>query len=256
MAARLAAPLEAQRFYELQYLTLRKEIEDTHARMFTLLIGGSALVPAAQFLSEAFRAGVFLVVLPFLVVVLVLLFLSQNVAIMRCGQYIREHIEAKIPDITGWETWEEQRDDNGGGRIGDRRIVDNLLNYGFYLLSGLYYVVSVYLAEKAIWLVVHALLLRTLGATLPPFIAQTIAVGFATFSALVTLLIYYRLGRWTAYVLLYWVRSSTTTNDDQGPLTFDGLYRRWREINREITRDHAEAETSAAASRHAEAVSA
>jgi hypothetical protein len=36
-------------------------------------------------------------------------FIAQRTGLMRCGTYIRCHIEPLIDGITGWETWLETR---------------------------------------------------------------------------------------------------------------------------------------------------
>jgi hypothetical protein len=65
---------------------------------------------------------------------------------MRCGTYIRKHIESQIQGIdseeewVGWEKWEETETDFDV-RAGDRYAI-----YSFYMLSAVYYIVCVWLA--------------------------------------------------------------------------------------------------------------
>lgn len=210
------------KFFELQYTTLRKEIEDTHSRMFTLLIGGSALVPAAQFVSEAFKAGIVLFALPFLVVILVLLFLSQNIAIMRCGQFIRECIEPQANGIQGWEAWEEETKEKN--QPIDRRVVDKLVMLSFYALFGVYYIVSSYLGVKAVAGFVHEVSSR--------FLDSVGSYGLAASACFITLAIYLSLGRWTVRLLLRLGRESTST-ENRGPMRFRDVLSKLRELSTE-----------------------
>ena len=136
--------MKKEKFLELQYLTLRKEIEETKGRIFKIIVGGASVVPAAQFLAQTYDVGVIMLLLPFLVIIIILLFLAENNALMRCGRYIRLHIEPAIPEIMGWETWEEKEKTSEF----DPRAADKYVIYSFYLLATLYYIVSVYLAAS------------------------------------------------------------------------------------------------------------
>ena len=218
------------KFFELQYMTLRKEIEDIHSRMFTLLVGGSALVPAAQYVSESFNVGIVLFALPFLVVILVLLFLSQNIAIMRCGQFIREHIEPQAEGIAGWENWEEETQEKG--QTIDRRVVDKLVMLSFYALFGVYYIVSVYLGIKAVAGFVHEQSSRLLSSAA--------SYGLAAIACIIILAIYMYVGRWTVRLLLRLGRESTST-EDRGPMRFRDLFTKIRELSTQV---HTKATTS------------
>ena len=93
--------MDPKKFTELQYTTLRKEIEHSRSNMFKLVIGGSAVIPTAQHLADKFSIGIITLALPMVVVVLVLLFLSENHAIMRAGTYIKEEIECHIEGSVG-----------------------------------------------------------------------------------------------------------------------------------------------------------
>lgn len=102
------------------------------------------MVPAAQFLSVTYNLKIVMVILPLLIIIMVLLFLSEYNSIMRCGQYIRTNLEPLVPDLTGWETWLETTNKHLEPRLADKYMV-----YGFYLLSGIYYFISIYLAANA-----------------------------------------------------------------------------------------------------------
>lgn len=133
--------MDEEKFLEFQYFTLRKEIEATKDRIFKIIIGGATVVPAAQFFAEVYKVGVITLVLPFLVIIIMLLFLHENNALMRCGRFIKFHIEPHVPSLTCWEDWLSKPTPNF-----DTRASEKYLIYSFYLLSTLYYIASVYLA--------------------------------------------------------------------------------------------------------------
>lgn len=135
--------IDSQRFLELQYETLRKEIEVSKSNMFRLVVGGGAVVPTAQYLANAYSIGTIMLVLPLVVVVMVMLFLSENHAMMRAGTYIKEEIETHVEGIRGWETWLNSPDGNKG-----TRTVDKLLVLSFSILAACYFMVSVILAAR------------------------------------------------------------------------------------------------------------
>lgn len=135
--------IDRHRFLELQYITLRKEIEDSKSNMFKLVVGGSAVIPTAQSLANTYSIGAITLALPLIVVVLVLLFLAENHAMMRAGTYILEEIEPNIEGVTGWETWLN----SVKGSIG-KRTVDKLLIFAFAVLAASYFMVSVVLAAR------------------------------------------------------------------------------------------------------------
>lgn len=132
-----------KKFLERQYKTLRKEIEFTRDRMYKTIIAGASFMPAAQYLSQIYEITVLTLLLPLLVTIFLLLYISDLHALMRCGCFIRLHIEKTFPDVMGWEEWLESDD-----YIDDRRNVDKFVNYSFYLLSAIYYIVSIWLATQ------------------------------------------------------------------------------------------------------------
>lgn len=134
---------DQMKFIELQYTTLRKEIETSKTNMFQLIVGGAAVIPAAQSLANTYSIGIVTLALPLIVVVLVLLFLTENHSMMRAGAYILEHIEPHIPDVVGWETWLNSNKGTSG-----KRTVDKLLVFSFAVLASCYFIVSVVLAAR------------------------------------------------------------------------------------------------------------
>ena len=137
----MTTTIDRQRFLELEYATLRKEIETAKSNMFKLVVGGAAIIPTAQSLANTYSIGAITLALPLIVVVLVLLFLTENHSLMRAGTYILEQIEPNIEGATGWETWLNSAKGSGG-----RRTVDKLLIFAFSVLAASYFMVSVVLA--------------------------------------------------------------------------------------------------------------
>lgn len=139
----MTGPIDRQKFLELEYCTLRKEIETSKSNMFKLVVGGAAVIPAAQSLASTYSIGAITLALPLIVVVLVLLFLTENHAMMRAGTYILEQIEPNVEGMTGWETWLNSTKGGAG-----KRTVDKLLIFAFAVLAASYFMVSVVLAAR------------------------------------------------------------------------------------------------------------
>ncbi len=135
--------MDKHEFLKQQYISLREEIKETKARIFKTLGFGIIAVPAANFLGESYHIDVVILSLPLLVIVLAFLYLSENNAKMRCGRFIRIHIESLFKDIPGWETWLENPEEEY-----QTRIVDIYLDACFYILFFIYYVGSVFLETR------------------------------------------------------------------------------------------------------------
>ena len=135
--------LDRARFLELEYQTLRNEIEKSKENMFKLLVGGAAVIPAAQSVASTYSIGAITIALPLIVGVLVLLFLAENHSMMRAGTYILEEIEPNVEGSGGWETWLHASNDLSG-----TRTVDKLLIFAFAVLASCYFIVSVVLAVR------------------------------------------------------------------------------------------------------------
>jgi uncharacterized membrane protein len=134
--------VDREKFLELEYQTLRHEIEKSKENMFKLVVGGAAVVPAAQSLASTYNIGAITIALPLIVVVLVLLFLSENHSMMRAGTYILEIIEPSIEGDGGWETWLSSKQNS------ETRTVDKMLIFAFAVLASCYFIVSVVLAVR------------------------------------------------------------------------------------------------------------
>jgi hypothetical protein len=122
--------LDQSKFFELEYNTLRKEIETRADRHFKIAAGTLLIVPAVSILAKATEKSsgastppvgaetvppppllppltlTLLMVLPMIVLALYALYVSEHHAIHRCARYIRAYIEGQIePKPKGWETW-------------------------------------------------------------------------------------------------------------------------------------------------------
>ena len=135
--------IDSAQFLTLQYNSLRKEIEIAKTNMLKFIIGGSAVVPSAQYLADTYSIGAITLALPLVIVVLVLLFLAENHSMMRAGRYILTEIEPKIPDVIGWETWLSSATGNKTART-----VDKLVVISFSIVAASYFLASVVLAAR------------------------------------------------------------------------------------------------------------
>lgn len=158
-----------EEFSTLQYQTLREEIRDTKARIYKLIGLALLIMPAAQYLVGTSHLPVLLLGLPLIILIMALLYVSENHSLMRCGRYIRTHIENKIHG-EGWEEWLESKDSC------EPRNVDKFVNFCFYGLFFLYYTVAVCLAVQ--YTADHYSQLAT-GSTIGAYSA--IGVVYATF---------------------------------------------------------------------------
>ena len=138
--------MDKETYQQLEYLTLRKEIEDSLNRSFQIMVGGATLVPVLVGIVAYYAATAILMTLPMMVVVVALLYMNQWNSIMRCGRYIRTRIEDRVMgEEGGWEAWLESNSDPRIGSV-DNRVVDTYLVWAFYLLAGAYYFVTSYIA--------------------------------------------------------------------------------------------------------------
>jgi hypothetical protein len=134
--------MDKAEFLKNQFLTLRREVEESKNRVFQTMGFGLVVVPGSHFLAQAYQIDTVTLSLPILVVVVALVYLSENNAIMRCGRYIKYHIEPQVADVVGWEAWLERRS------AYDTRAVDKHMSYAFYLLFFVYFAGSVFIASR------------------------------------------------------------------------------------------------------------
>lgn len=133
-------------FLKQEYIALREETVETKERIFKTLGFGLVVVPAFEFLAKTYDQAAPEIVLfvPLLVIVVALVYLSENNSLMRSGQYIKERIETTVVGVKGWEHWLEESSNEYA------RGVDKYLSYAFYMLFFVYYAASVALAGSLI----------------------------------------------------------------------------------------------------------
>ncbi|HEX5471877.1 MAG TPA: hypothetical protein VFW73_08315 [Lacipirellulaceae bacterium] len=121
-------------FMKQQYLTLRDEIRESKARIFWLLIIGIVLVMAAGYLAAEHPNAFANAAIPFLLLALMLSFISEQNNIARAGRYLREAVEPRIENVTGWEHWLETKP-----RL---REVDHSFVLGFSVLFLIFFAIT------------------------------------------------------------------------------------------------------------------
>jgi len=130
--------MDAERYLELQYITLRKEIEECLTRSFQIMIGGATLIPIIAGVADKYAATPIMIALPMVVVITALMYLNQWSMIMRAGRYIRTEIESRLDAPVGWETWLEARGTDQATAV-DNRLVDRYIALAFYILASAYF---------------------------------------------------------------------------------------------------------------------
>ncbi len=173
-----------EKFLELEYNTLRKEIETSRDRHFRILAGALFAIPAVQIVAQIVDAGgsgtttvpntialVILLLLPVVLLTLCRLYFCERLAIERCARYIREHIEEVVEGVKGgWETWLEEGKDKGIRALEDRQT--SVLA----LLYGLLFLVAVFLAGQQAYIVFSGLFSNSTAAVVGGWIAVGVVV--------------------------------------------------------------------------------
>lgn len=181
--------MERQEFLLQQFLTLRDEIKSTKQRLFLIVFIGLIAVPLIAYLaqSQATSFGYVAPMLPFLVLVLTVLFFAEQNALMRCGHFIRANIEPQIMNAPGWETWLESKP--------DLRLMDKYFAGCFMVVFFVFYFLSTAVA-------IIKLAPESLQGD-KPYEWRLIAAGAA-----------YSIGAiWMVITLLHHWRSCTTTQE-------------------------------------------
>ena len=132
-----------EKFFELQFQTLRKEIEDAKKREFQLLVGGPILIPTIQSFAFGYNFEAIILALPLIITIYSLTLAFVRGTAMRCGKYIRTELESKCHSIEGWETWLENHVDDLRTRRSESRLV-----MAFILLVCVYYLIAVIMATS------------------------------------------------------------------------------------------------------------
>jgi hypothetical protein len=130
-------------FLFAEYQALREEILSTQRRNFQVIGAGAVLIPGINYVVHT-RAEVLATILPFVVVVVVLIYLGDTYAITRCGRYIREQIEPRLlDDIGGWECWLHRKDSD---QWLSNRTTERYMTAAIALLFLMYFAASSWLA--------------------------------------------------------------------------------------------------------------
>ncbi|HRX85953.1 MAG TPA: hypothetical protein P5572_13120 [Phycisphaerae bacterium] len=126
--------MDRNEFLKHHFTTLREEIKAIKSRSFWIVAMGLFGVPVLTYLAADSSKYVSLLV-PYLVLVIIIMFLAEQNALMRAGRYIRQMIEPHIQDTVGWEAWLESR--------GDLRMMDRHFLACFVLVFFLYYFMAI-----------------------------------------------------------------------------------------------------------------
>ena len=85
-------------FMKQQFITLRDEIRESKARIFWLMIIGMLLVMASGYLAAEYPNAFANAAIPFLLIGLMLSFVSEQNNIARAGRYLRESVEPRVQE--------------------------------------------------------------------------------------------------------------------------------------------------------------
>lgn len=121
-----------------QFQTLRAEIIATKARLYWTVALGLFGVPTLTYLASDAERYVWLLV-PYSVLILLVVFVSEQNAMMRAGRYIRERIEPHADEF-GWEGWLEEH--------AEARIMERHFVACFIVIFFIYYVMTVAMAVQ------------------------------------------------------------------------------------------------------------
>ena len=130
--------MEEQQIVMQQFQALRSEIDATKSRLFRIVCLGVVGMPVLMYLAEKPEVQFLGPVLPFAVLALTMLFMSEEHSLMRCGRYMRERIEPLIEEGAGWEAWLESQP--------SLRVMDKSIFWCFVLACFVFYFSAVGLA--------------------------------------------------------------------------------------------------------------
>jgi uncharacterized membrane protein YfcA len=123
-----------EEFMKQQFNALRDEIRDSKARIFWLLIIGIVLVMISGYLAAEHPNAFANAAIPFLLLGLMLSFISEQNNIARAGRYVREAVEPHGESLVGWERWLETKP-----RL---REVDHAFVLGFSVLFLVFFAIT------------------------------------------------------------------------------------------------------------------
>jgi hypothetical protein len=177
--------MDTNDFSKQQYITLRAEISESKSRVFWLLIVGMFIVLAAGYMAGEHPTAFANAAIPFLLIALMLSFIAEESNISRAGRYLREVVEPKIRDLTGWEHWLESQT--------RYREVDRAFVVGFSMIFLTFFVLSASLTIRQ---------LDVAGRS--QFLIWTLGTAYSLSAVCVT------------YVLMrHWTASTKPSTDEQ-----------------------------------------
>lgn len=179
--------MDAKNFAAEEFKSLREEIRSRQMRAFWTVVIGLLGVPALTYVAGTANMQLWLA-LPFFVLVIIVLFLSEQNAMMRAGRYIREILEAHTGFTPGWEAWLES------GR--EHRLMEKHFFACFISVFFLYYFASIAMAMSRLWVMAMG---EETGGYWTWFYGAAGAYAVATLWGLATL-------------MQHWKSSTSTTN--------------------------------------------
>lgn len=138
-----------------EYKTLREEIKATKDRIFKIAGLSAAGMPYSYVLAQDNDLKVLKILLPLLVLGVALLYISENISLMRCGRYIKNCIEPIVinGDISNkWKGWEYTlaEEDLSNFMTNPQRAAERIAALFFYIFFTIYYIASVIFSVKTV----------------------------------------------------------------------------------------------------------
>lgn len=142
-----------------EYKTLREEIKATKDRIFKIAGLSAAGMPYSYVIAQNNDLKILKIFLPLLVLGVALLYISENISLMRCGRYIKNYIEPMFNngDISSiWKGWEhnlaeQDRQDALGFMENPERAAERIAAVFFYIFFTLYYIASALFSVKTVY---------------------------------------------------------------------------------------------------------
>jgi len=155
--------MNTDEFVKSQFLTLRDEIRESKARIFWLMFAGMLLVVSSAYMAAEHPSAFANAATPFLILALILAYISEQNNISRAGRYLREVVEPRIKDLLCWEHWLESKH--------QFREVDHAFVVGFNLIFLIFFLVTTTLTLRQLvrmdaqpWYIFSAGIAYVLGA--------------------------------------------------------------------------------------------
>lgn len=134
--------MQAEQFLQQQFTALRQEIMARQMRMFWIAVMGLLGLPMLTYFA-ATGTWIVLLLVPYFVLVLIIMFVAEHNEMMRAGRYIREHIEPSVGYSPGWEKWLESNP--------QFRILERQFFACFIIVFFVYYFIAIGLAIQHLW---------------------------------------------------------------------------------------------------------